>query len=255
MVHIHVGWDKHLLGARNSCKGEYDASQYSVLVVGIPVYFSFQGCYHVIPKSKLKTGERKELMLTFAQTFLGCQDLAKQTLLPLKPKRDLKRMWFYEYFLWLSGLTIVPVVTCLLIAMLASPAPNNNDIVLAFILWLSVVLLFLAAFVRCLFLRRPSAWQVGIRGVVASRLGPFSDPADWTIQLVSCVTPVFGIREPTSEKLIQKAEQLLKLGHYEDALIAARMTLALVDAANNPSLADRAESITEQCLRTVAEEY
>src|SRR5690348_163737 len=145
MLHIHVGWDKHLLGTSNYCKGEYDASQYSVLIIGMPVYFSFQGCFHVIPKSKLKTEERKEQVLTFVQTFLGNPDLAKQTLLPLKPKRDLKRMWYYQYLLWLSGLTILPMVTLVQVAILAGPAPNNKDIVIAFVVWLIVVLLFLAA--------------------------------------------------------------------------------------------------------------
>jgi hypothetical protein len=253
---VHIGWDNHLFGARNCGNGEYDACQYSVLavglpvyffVVGLPVYFSFQGCFHVIPESKLKTEERKEQMLMFVQTFLGFQGLAKRILLPLKPKRELKRMWFYEYFLWQSGLTIVPPSLFALVIP-AAQAPT-------FVFSLIVVLSFLSVIVRFLFLRRPSPWQAGIRGVVASRLGPFSDPADWTTELAARVTPVFGIAVPTSEKIIQKAEQLLKQGHYEDALIAARVVLALMDSENDPSPADRAESISELCLRSLAEGY
>lgn len=252
MFHIHVGWDEHLLGARNRCKGEYDSCRYSVLIVGVPVYFSFQGCFHVIDKSKLKTQERREQMLTFVQTFLVAEDLGKRTLLPLKPIRELKRTWFYQYFLWLFGLTAVPAVSCLLFAEWANPGPNNN-IASIIISWFIVILLFLSAILRYLLLRKPSPSQGAIRRIVASRLGPFSDPADWARPLAADVALAFGITNPTPAGLIQKSEQLFKQEHHEDALIAGRLALALLDAPNDLDLAGRADSITERCLRSLAE--
>jgi hypothetical protein len=50
-----------------------------------------------------------------------------------------------------------------------------------------------------------------------------------------------GLRFRLGLELIQKTERLLKQGHYEDALIAARIVLALSDSAENPDFTDRAE--------------
>jgi hypothetical protein len=84
--------------------------------------------------------------------------------------------------------------------------------------------------------------------VVASRLGPFSDPADWAFELVARVAPAFGIAAITPEELIRTAERLLKQEHVEDALVVARMVLSLAGPSPEPALAGRVEDITEDCL-------
>lgn len=245
MVHVH--WGNHTGGARNCRTGEYDTCEYFTLIIGIPLYFSFQGCFHVIERPN----EQRERLCEFARTFLDIAQLPKRTVLPLRPVSTLKWMWFYFYFLWLLGIAALSGVGLLLLLVLfPMPFPNGGNNIVAIVFWL-IDIAFVAALLPYLFLRRPSRRQARIRSIVASRLGPFSDPADWAEQLVARVAPAFGIDVPTSEALLRKAEELVKVGHYEDALLVARMALSLLDCP----LAKRAEDITEECLRLSVEEY
>lgn len=245
---IHVHWGNHVGGARNYRAGEYDTCEYFLLIIGIPIYVSFQGCFHVINRPAL----RPERLREFAQTFLGLPDLPKRTVLPLRPMRILKWMWFYANILGLLGALNIPGVAVLIVYLIPKPFPNGNPIVLYVCGAIGVV--FLVALFPYLFLRRPSRRQARIRRVVASRLGPFSDPADWAEQLVAHVTPAFSINVPSAEALLRKAEELVKEGHYEDALVVARMTLALLASPFDGPLAERAEDITEECLRAAVQE-
>jgi hypothetical protein len=83
--------------------------------------------------------------------------------------------------------------------------------------------------------------------VVASRLGPFSDPADWASELVARVASAFGVAVLSGDTLIRTAERLLKQEHVDDALVVARMALA--GPSSERALAGRAEDITEDCLQ------
>jgi hypothetical protein len=224
-------------------------TQYSVLVIGIPVYFAFQGCFHIIQPSKLQSAEQRERVRDFVQIFLGLPDLTEEILLPLQPVPALKRRWFIEYFLWISGLVILPGIAIILGTVLDKPAAKDHAIVLAVSFCSIVILFFLAVLIQYLYRRKPSSRQAGIREVVAARLGPFSDPADWTLELVGRVAPAFGIVVPTAEELLGTAERLVKQGHHEDALVVAQMALALSRSTDDRPLVERAEDITEDCLR------
>jgi hypothetical protein len=94
-----------------------------------------------------------------------------------------------------------------------------------------------------------------LRILSASDWDDYANPfAMLSSQMVARLTPALGIDVPTSEELIRKAEGLVQQGHYEDALVVARMTLALLPSPFDRSLAQRAEDITEDCLRASAEE-
>jgi hypothetical protein len=162
-------------------------------------------------------------------------------------------MWFYYYFLWLLGIgTFSGAILLLLLTPFPMPMPNVDNVV-SIIVW-SIAIAFVAALIPYLCLRRPSRRQARIRSIVATRLGPFSDPADWAEQLVARVTPAFGINVPSAEALLQKAEELVKQGHYEDALVVARMALSLVRSPFDGPLAERVEDIIEDCLRAAVEQ-
>ncbi|HTU22908.1 MAG TPA: hypothetical protein VMG10_33025 [Gemmataceae bacterium] len=246
---IHVHWGSHTGGARNCRADEYDTCEYFILIIGIPLYLSFQGCFHVIERPR----EQRERLCEFAQTFLDLPGLLRRTVLPLRPLSTLKRMWFYYYFLWMLGIgTASGAILLLLLTLFPMPMPNVDNLV-SIIVW-SIAIAFVAALIPYLFLRRPSRRQARIRSIVASGLGFFSDPADWAEQMVTRVIPAFGIAAPTSEELMRKAEELLKAKHYEDSLVVARMALALLASPFDHPLGKRAEDITEDCLRAATEE-
>src|SRR5439155_15053149 len=100
--------------------------------------------------------------------------------------------------------------------------------------------------------RKPSQRQWRIRSVVATQLGPFSDPADWTPELIALVAQDLGISLVTPQKLLEEAEQKLKHDDIDDALIVARMGLALAEDSNKQDLSaeakQRAENITDEVL-------
>jgi hypothetical protein len=242
MIHLH--WGNHKGGTRNYRAGEYDTCEYFTLIVYIPIYVSFQGCFHVIDRPKT----RRERLRDFAQTFLDLRDLPRQIVLPLRPISNLKWMWFYYYLLWLFGIATLPGLVFALLNLFLNPLPGAADTAVS-ILFGVIGIVFAVLLILYLLLRRPSRKQARIRGLVASRLGPFSDPADWAEEMVVRVTPAFGIDIPTSEELIRKAEGLVQQGHYEDALVVARMALALLPSPFDHPLAERAKGITEDCLR------
>jgi hypothetical protein len=242
MIHIH--WGNHTGGTRNYRAGEYDTCEYFTFVVGVPIYLSFQSCFHVIID---RPSARREMLREFALNFLDLPDLPRRTALPLRPLPTLKWMWFYYYLLVFLGIATIPSVAYLLMNMLFNRMPNGADNFVYISCW-SISIAFVVALVAYLLVRRPSRRQARIRGVVASRLGPFSDPAEWAEQLVYRVVPAFGVAVATGDELIRKAEGLVKQGHYEDALAVARLALALLQPPLDGPLSERAEEITEDCL-------
>ena len=219
----HVHWGTHAGGARNARAGEYDTCEFFVFIATVPVYFSFRGCFHVVEMSRVKSGERRERLTEFARTFLGLTDTPQRLTFSLRAVRSLQCMWFYHFFLIFFGAASIFFVW--LLALLTNRFPNVLNTIVAFICW-SIAGALLSGSAPYLFLRRPSRRQARIREVVASRLGPFSDPADWAPELAARVAPAFGIAVLNGDELIRIAERLLKQGHVEDALVVARMVLA-----------------------------
>jgi hypothetical protein len=205
MAHVH--WGTHAGGARNCRAGEYDTCEFFVFIAGAPMYFSFSGCFHVIGMSRVKSEERRERLIEFARTFLGSPDTPQRMTFPLRSLRSLQCMWFFNFFLIFFGAASILFVV--LLALLPNPLPNGAKIIVAIICW-SIAAAFFLGLALYLLLRRPSRRQARIREVVASRLGPFSDPADWASELVAGAAQAFGVVAITPEELIRTAERLLK---------------------------------------------
>jgi hypothetical protein len=66
---LHVDWKTESYGARNGHPGEYDTVLYFTVWLGVPVYFSFRRCVHVIELAKVGPGERLECLRGFAKTY------------------------------------------------------------------------------------------------------------------------------------------------------------------------------------------
>jgi hypothetical protein len=123
---LHVDWKTESYGARNGHPGEYDTVLYFTVWLGVPVYFSFRRCVHVIELAKVGPGERLECLRGFAKTYLGIADLTPHlsgTLhLPLRPLGSLKRLVIYDQALWL--LSSSPVLAIVAIYhILRQPGP------------------------------------------------------------------------------------------------------------------------------------
>jgi hypothetical protein len=154
-------------------------------------------------------------------------------------------MWFFHFSLIFFGAASILLVV--LLTLLTNRFPNVLNTIGAIICW-SIAAAFFSGFALYRFLRRPSRRQARIREVVASRLGPFSDPADWASELVARVAPAFGIAVLSGDELIRTAERLLKQEHVEDALVVARMALSLTGPPSELDPGGRSEDITEECL-------
>jgi hypothetical protein len=123
---LHVDWKIESYGARNCHRGEYDTVLYFTVWLGVPVYFSFRRCVHVIKLAKVGPGARLERLRDFAKTYLGIADLTPHlsgTLhLPLRPLGSLKRLVIYDQALWL--LSSSPVLAIVAIYhILRQPGP------------------------------------------------------------------------------------------------------------------------------------
>src|SRR5262249_22237646 len=155
----------------------YDTVRYFAVYFGLPVYFSFRGCVHIIEPARVKPPERRERLSQFVGTYLGVTDLSRPVHLPLRPLPHLKLLVFYDLGLWLLGcFPLVAAVATLAILQQPNPfAPANVAFLAGCLAGTGVFVLALAAY---LWMRRPSRRQALIRGVTADLLGPFSDPAE-----------------------------------------------------------------------------
>jgi hypothetical protein len=247
---FHVSWSTKAHGARNVFQGEYDSALYFMLIVGLPVFWSCRGCIHVIDQDKIPSKERLQRVQNFAARYLQARWAGGEIQFPLRTIRPLKRLILYEWGL----------ILCVILAALGIMAIwVTRDIrqwtwekLLLLGVWGGLGLLSIPAIIAYFVARRPSQQQMRIRLIVATRLGPFSDPADWRPELIGRVVPDLGVDPPDAGRMLQSAEQYMKLKRYEDALILARMVLSL---ANSPGADDvlveekpRAESITEEAL-------
>ena len=249
---MHVGWSTEPHGARNYFQGEYDSSAYFMLVLGLPVYWSFRGCVHVINLQKISSGERLDRVRHFANRYLVAPWVGSDICFPLRTLRLLKRLIWYEVGLILSACI---AVTAVLAILAISQRPVNrwkpDDLIMVGIMCV-LGAPSIPGGIAYLLARKPSQRQLRIRSVVATQLGPFSDPADWTPELIALVAQDLGISLVEPRKLLEEAEQRLKHKHHENALILARMGLALAEDSIKEDLSaeakQRAENITDELL-------
>jgi hypothetical protein len=250
---VHVGWGTDHHGARNCSHGEYDTALYFTVTLGVPVYTSFRGCVHVIEPRSVRPAARLDVIRSFLKTYLGWSEaqvaqLPSPLYLSLKPSRALKRMAWLESFLWIAGILggTGLFVTAAIAQQPVNPFRLEN---LLFLLPFWVVgAAFVPAFCCYWTLRKPSPRQARIRGVVAGWFGPSSDLADWPPALVGRIAPALGVAAERPDELLAIAEQRATLGEVVEALLIARMALALLDVKREPVLGARAEEVTDNCL-------
>lgn len=253
MIHIH--WSTHPYGARNYYRGEYDTSLFFVLRVwGVPVFASLRGCVHTIPVNRLGVGERRNALRGFAAEYLGLPAAKNGSLppkldLPLRRTRALRRAGLVRMALPVFG--VAGLFGVVLVLMLLQMGLNRFAIP-EYQLVLALSLLALGLFAVCWYLhrryQRTSPRQARIRRLVGVRLGPYTDPADWAAVLVEAVAYKFGVDELAAGPLLEHAEASLKDGDYADALVTARMALAIADPFEEDDIVARAEEITDICV-------
>jgi hypothetical protein len=250
---VHVGWGTDSHGARNVAGGEYDTAFWFTVTLGLPVYSSCRGCWHVIRTAEVRPRERLAAIRSFVQEYLGWSEaqarhLPAEVHLPLRQSATLRWMGTLESAVWLLGaLGALGLLATLAISNQPDPFRRQN------LLFLAPFWLALAAFVLglgfYLLLRRPSRRQCRIRGVVAGLLGPFSDVAGWRSDLAARVGSTLGVSDTDPEVLAEEAECWLANGNPEEAVLLARAALALVDGSKDAVAARRAEALTDDCLQ------
>jgi hypothetical protein len=193
-----VGWGTDTYGARNVAPGGYDTCLYYRVILGLPVSFAFRGCVHVIQPAKLRSAERLEALRSFLSSYLGWSSDEVRRLpdaihLTLRPSRSLKGMAWLDSALWLSGaLAGLGLLATLAIAQQPGDPFRRESVLFLLPFWAGAAA-FLVLLGLYLVLRRPSARQGRIRGVVAGALGPFSDAAAWTPGLAATVAAGMGL--------------------------------------------------------------
>jgi hypothetical protein len=253
-----VSWGTESYGARNVARGEYDTCLYYRVILGLPVYYSFRGCVHVIEPAKLRSAERLDRIRSFLTDYLGWSEDEARNLpgaihLTLRPSRALKGMAWLDSLLWLTG--IVAALGVLVTAAISQQPhePFRRENLLFLVPFWAAAAAFLALLVPYLVLRRPSPRQARVRAVVADALGPSSDIAEWTTGLVAPVAAAFGVDELDPDELVEEAERRTSAGKVEQGLLLARMALALRGADAEAGLVGRAEAVTDDCLRRLDE--
>src|SRR5438094_339891 len=101
----HIGWGMEVFGKKNHHKGENDAYLCYMVVLGVPVYFSFRQAIHVI--EILPTGDRLQRISSFAKGHLGGYRFAGAPAgicIPLRPLWSLKWRVLQGAFLWAVGI-------------------------------------------------------------------------------------------------------------------------------------------------------
>jgi hypothetical protein len=249
----YVGWGTDSYGAGNAGQGEYDTAFWFTVTLGLPVWSSFRGCYHVIRTDKVLR-DRLDGIRSFGRDYLGWADaqvrhLPPEVHIPLRPAAALKWQGRLDGLLWLLG-AVGGLGLLATLAISQQPNPFRRENLLFLVPFWAALVAFVPALAIYLVLRRPSARQARIRAAVADRLGPYSDVAGWMPKWASRVAENLGVSDPEDAlALVEEAERRLEEGEAEEALLLARVALAQLGGAGADGLARRAEEVTDDCLR------
>ncbi|MBI1917849.1 MAG: hypothetical protein HYS12_24405 [Planctomycetes bacterium] len=245
-----VGWATEPCGARNVYKGEWDCADYLTIYIGLPIFSSFQGCFHQIQLAGLREGPRRDRILRFLQHFLEWSDEEVTTppftaRFPIKPRSSVRRMATYNRLLWVLAVPALLslIVTGVTLGMGDAISPRLFPFLV--VGWVASALLVLGvgAYDRT---QKPDTRQARIRSLVAERLGPFSDPADWQADLALRVAD--GLNQgDTPEAVLAAAGHEAVAGRFAEALLLCRLALGLADE-NDPEVEHQAEQLTDDCL-------
>ena len=256
-------------GARNVHQGEYDTSECRTFVFGVPLLLLFRGFYHVLHVDQIKDTERLECIRRFGQKYLGWVDLPRNEQgeivwdelalaeiaraephgIPLKRSLSLMGMAIFHWGLfWGSASAIFAGVITYAFCTMQRPMDSSDRLMLV-IAW-GIVAFVIAGLFVYRWLRKPSARQQRIRTIVAQRLGPFSDPADWLSRIGEQVLPEFNLHTNDPQDVAEEANKQLQEANYGDALVLARLGLSLA-RTNNPDrcLLHELQTITDGCRK------
>jgi hypothetical protein len=250
----HVGWGTEPYGSLNCRNGEFDSAHYFCVTLGLPVWFSYRGCYHVAPIRPDKSPEAAARLQDFADRYLGTTIAGirlqlRELQIPLRDSRALKRMMLFHWFLWITGLMA-------LMAVIATSAILPRGVVAKDVPWLIAFWtgfsLFIPSFAYYHYLRRARGRSACIRETVADRLGPFSDPADWDPALVMLVLVDLGVNEPAPEAIERAARQRLDARMPADALLVARLAMGLYEPNAETLWRRRFDELTDASLEALS---
>ena len=246
----HVGWGTEPYGSLNCRDGEFDSAHYFCVTLGLPVWFSYRGCYHVAPIRPDRSPETAARLQEFDERYLGTtvgglRVQLREIMIPLRDSRALKRMMLFHWFLWLTG--------CLaLMAVIATSAIIPRGVVAKDVPWLIAFwagfTLFIPAFAYYHYHRRARGRSARIREIVAARLGPFSDPAEWDPALVMLVLADVGVNDPAPEAIQRAAMQSLDARLPAEALLIARLAMGLYEPQETSLWRRQFDELTNACL-------
>jgi len=247
------GWGTEPYGSRNYYCGECDTSLYFTVMVGIPVYFSFRGCIHLIEVSSgEKRKERFSRICQFMRDYFALsetdpKDAPGIMCFPLKPSRILKWMVLYYWLLWITAVAAFCAVADTAAILQTGRALSPGEDSFLIVVWIGFAF-FVPGVVTYQIVRRPTRRQAMIRAAIAERLGPFSDPADWQVDLLTKVAAAYGSASPPADTVLQMADDHATSGKYVDALVLARLALGLLDWQDG-NTRERAEAVTDEYLK------
>jgi hypothetical protein len=233
MAHVHVGYEP--VGCRNihtaDDRVEYDSNYCFCVCLGLPVWCSIRRCVHVTERA------------------------GKLSYITLKPQLGLKLMVPFYWVVWVLGLLAFAGAMMYAVPKnpgVAAPDPSQNSVVLACTVAMP---LFVPALVLYRYLRRPSPRQRAIRGIVGLHLGVHSDPAGWAAEPARELADRLGFTGRSAADLLGAARRLRAAGEDADALLTARLSLALFDPVNEAREIEVGEAFTDQLLHNLSELY
>jgi hypothetical protein len=199
-----------------------------------------------------KTGGRLDSLSRFVQDYLGVTgigpgDLPGTIYLPLRASRALKWMAAYYWALWITGIAAVAAVLDTFAILHSGRALTPGEDRFLIVTWAGAAL-FVPGLLAYQFIRRPSPRQAHIRAVMADRLGPFSDPADWAPDLLTSLAAAHGLPNLQPASALQAAEAKAVSGKHSEAVLLARLAAGLATQIDESFERERAESFTDRCL-------
>jgi hypothetical protein len=233
MVHIYVGYEP--MGCRNihTAEGrvEYDSNYCFCVCLGLPVWCSIRRCVHVTERA----GELDYITL--------------------KPRLGLKLMVPFYWVVCILGLLAFAGAVMYAVPKNPGVAPPDPSTSLVVLVCTIAMPLSVPAFVLYRYLRRPSPRQRVIRGIVGHKLGVHSDPAGWAAEPARELADRLGFAGRSAADLLRTAQRLRAAGEDDDALVTARLSLALFDPVKEAHQIELGEAFTDQLLHNVSELY
>jgi hypothetical protein len=245
-----AGWWTETCGSRNTWRGEYDSCLYLIVFFGVPVWISARGCVHAIDLSAINEGERRDKIRSFVMHYPSliaeAKDPEDPIYIPLRRIRLLQFMGYLVWFVWCSGIFGLAAVFDTVAILCTGRALTPGEPGFLMTAWTAFIL-FVITLILYQKLCRPSLREAGIRSVVARRLGPYSDPAEWERpRLVQFANLAKTSASPVA--VLSAAEHQVANGHFEEGLLLARIAIGLTDTPEEDRLREDAERVADDCL-------